>query len=73
MSSRGAQATRIATRALRARGRGVLAVVIGEQMLRRMRGNAPSRTPARLPLRKRSAHVVCFARAWHWLDHEQAR
>jgi SAM-dependent methyltransferase len=64
--------TGIATRALRARGADVLAVDIGEQMLRRNEGVRFVADAARSPLRDGCADLVCFAQVWHWLDHAVA-
>lgn len=64
--------TGIATRALQSRGARVVALDLGEAMLRRLRGRGP-RTPVAvadahaLPLRDGVAHLVCFAQAWHWV------
>jgi SAM-dependent methyltransferase len=65
--------TGIASRQLLARGASVVALDIAPQMLQRTR----LRTPHPLcivgdgnvlPLRSRSAQLMCFAQAWHWFD-----
>lgn len=68
----GGAGTGIATRALRDRGAHVVAVDIGEQMLRRNDGPRVVADAARAPLRDRCADLVCFAQTWHWLDHDAA-
>ncbi len=64
--------TGIASRAMLARGAWVVAVDVGETMLRVLRGRTP--TPAavvgdahRLPLRDASVDLVTFAQSWHWV------
>jgi SAM-dependent methyltransferase len=64
----GGAGTGIATRALRARGAEVVAVDIGEQMLRRNDGSRVVADAVRSPFRDRSIDLVCFAQSWHWLD-----
>jgi SAM-dependent methyltransferase len=62
----------IATRPLRERGARVIAVDVGHEVLRRSAGRRLVADAARLPLRDRCADLVCFAQAWHWLDHDVA-
>lgn len=64
--------TGIATRALVEQGAYVLAVDIGEQMLRRLRERSPSAPAAladghALPLPAGSVDMVLYAQAWHWM------
>ncbi len=68
----GGAGTGLATRALRARGAHVTAIDIGQEMLRRNSGDRVVADAATLPVRDRSVDVVCFAQAWHWLDHAKA-
>jgi SAM-dependent methyltransferase len=68
----GGAGTGIATRPLRSRGAHVVAADIGEQMLRRNDGARLVADAARAPLRAGCADLVCFAQAWHWLDHDVA-
>ena len=68
----GGAGTGIATRALRARGARVVALDVGEQVLRRNDGARVVADGARAPLRDGCADLVCFAQAWHWLAHERA-
>lgn len=64
--------TGIATRGLRARGAAVVALDLGEQMLRRVDGERIVADGARLPLREASVDLVTFAQCWHWLDRHRA-
>lgn len=64
--------TGIATRAMRARGAKVLALDVGEQMLRRVDGARIVADGASVPLREASLDLVTFAQCWHWLDHDRA-
>lgn len=69
--------TGIATRELVRRGASVVALDIGEQMLRRLRHNLPGQRVAlaraeALPVRSDTADLVCAAQAWHWVDVAQA-
>ena len=64
----GGAGTGIATRALRARGAAVVAIDIGEGMLRRLDGWRLVADAADAPLRDGCADLVCFAQCWHWLD-----
>ena len=68
----GGAGTGIATRTLRERGADVVALDIGEQMLRRVDGERVVADAARAPLRDGCADLVCFAQVWHWLDHSIA-
>jgi SAM-dependent methyltransferase len=68
----GGAGTGLATRALRVRGATVVALDTGEQMLRRNAPPSAVADAARAPLRAGCADLVCFAQAWHWLDHERA-
>jgi SAM-dependent methyltransferase len=68
--------TGIATRGLRERGAGVLAVDIGPGMLRRLREHTPGQPAVvaraeQLPVRDGVIDIVCAAQAWHWVDPEQ--
>ena len=65
--------TGIATRALSERGARVVAVDIGEQMLRRLRARTPESpvaiaTAEALPFAEHTADLVCAAQAWHWVN-----
>lgn len=68
----GGAGTGLATRALRDRGANVIALDVGEQMLRRNGGALIVADGARAPVRDACADLVCFAQAWHWLDHDVA-
>lgn len=68
----GGAGTGLATRAMRVRGADVTALDIGESMLRRNGGPRIVADAAHAPLRDGCADLVCFAQAWHWLDHEVA-
>ena len=68
----GGAGTGLATRALRVRGARVTALDVGEGMLRRNAGPRIVADAARAPLRTGCADLVCFAQAWHWLDHDVA-
>lgn len=65
--------TGIATRALLARHACVVAVDVGPAMLGRLRARTPGIAGVlladghRLPVRDRSAGLVCYAQAWHWM------
>ncbi|MDQ1689189.1 MAG: hypothetical protein QOK42_2164 [Frankiaceae bacterium] len=65
--------TGIATRQLVERGAQVVAVELGENMLRRLVERSPAVSAVRargeaLPLIDGSADLVCAAQAWHWVD-----
>jgi SAM-dependent methyltransferase len=67
------QAVGVATRALMARGADVVAVDRGPEVLRRATTrtrdlNAAVADGAALPVRSASVDLLCFARAWHWLN-----
>jgi SAM-dependent methyltransferase len=65
--------TGIASRQLASRGATVVALDIGERMLRRARVRSPQ-TPCvladghRMPVRDAAADMLTFAQAWHWFD-----
>jgi SAM-dependent methyltransferase len=68
----GGAGTGIATRQLAAHGPRLVAFDLSRPMLDRAR--RPDAPPfvvadgATLPFRSGSAHLLCFAQAWHWLD-----
>jgi SAM-dependent methyltransferase len=69
--------TGIASRQLLERGAKVVAVDIGEQMLRRARSASPRPSCVVsdgnvLPFGSGVAQLVCFAQAWHWFDAPRA-
>src|SRR4051794_32744557 len=68
----GGAGTGIGTRALRQRGASVVALDIGEAMLRRTDGMRAVADATRMPLRDACVDLVCFAQAWHWLDMDVA-
>ena len=69
--------TGIASRQLVARGAAVVALDIGEQMLRRARVHGPQ-VPCvvadghRMPVRDAAVELLTFAQAWHWFDGPRA-
>jgi SAM-dependent methyltransferase len=72
----GGAGTGIATRQLASRGPRLVSFDLSRPMLDRAR--RPDAPPlvvadgATLPFRSGSAHLLCFAQAWHWLDAERA-
>jgi SAM-dependent methyltransferase len=73
----GGAGTGIATRQLAARGARVVAVDIGERMLRKAREHSPRASflladVNATPLRDSCADLACFAQSWHWFFNDNA-
>jgi SAM-dependent methyltransferase len=73
----GGAGTGIATRQLVARGARVVAVDIGERMLRKARQHSPEACflladANATPLRGGCVDLACFAQSWHWFFNENA-
>lgn len=73
----GGAGTGIATRQLALRGARVVAVDIGERMLRKAREHSPDACflladANAAPLRDASADLACFAQSWHWFFNDNA-
>jgi SAM-dependent methyltransferase len=73
----GGAGTGIATRQLAARGARVVAVDIGERMLRKAREHSPHASflladVNATPLRDSCADLACFAQSWHWFFNDNA-
>ncbi|HEY7146452.1 MAG TPA: methyltransferase domain-containing protein [Streptosporangiaceae bacterium] len=69
----GGAGTGIASRQLAGRGACLVALELGEQMLRRARARTPGLACVRadghaIPLRDGSVELACFAQSWHWID-----
>jgi SAM-dependent methyltransferase len=69
--------TGIATRQLTARGARVIALDIGEQMLRRGMARSPGMNCLladgnAVPIRSECIDLACFAQSWHWFDPDRA-
>ena len=69
--------TGIATRQLTASGARVIALDIGEQMLRRGMARSPGMNCLladgnAVPIRSECIDLACFAQSWHWFDPDRA-
>ena len=69
----GGAGTGIATRQLAERGARMLALDLGERMLRHAQARSPGLACViadghQIPLRARCLDLACFAQSWHWFD-----